>query len=131
MPFDQVKQLPDLVGFRLAFHFLKVEEFRNVGMGKNVVTPLDSLDPKAQGFCQPEKIAKPLLCGARRIRLRSLRGLTRQGIHWERLADMLKVPPRWLECQVKAVHSGNSWLGSGDRNKPEIFTTKAPQDLEG
>jgi hypothetical protein len=54
-----VEQLPDLVGFHLALHFLKVEEFRNVGMSKNVVTPLDSLNPKPKRFCQSEKIAKP------------------------------------------------------------------------
>ena len=59
MPFDQVEQLPDLVGFHLALYFLKVEEFRNVGMGKDVMTTLDSLDPKSKHFCQPEKIAKP------------------------------------------------------------------------
>ena len=59
MPFDQVEQLPDLVGFHLALHFLEVEEFRNVGMSEDVVTPLDSLDPKSKRFGQPEKIAKP------------------------------------------------------------------------
>ena len=59
MPFHQVKQLPDLVGFHLAPHLLKVEEFRNVGMDKDVMTALDSLDPKSNRFCQPEKIAKP------------------------------------------------------------------------
>ncbi len=59
MPFHQVKQLPDLVGFRLTLHFLEVQEFRNLGMDKDVMTALNSLDPKSNRFCQPEKIAKP------------------------------------------------------------------------
>jgi len=59
MPFDQMKQLPDLVGFHLAPHFLKVEKFRYVGVGKDMMTALDSLDPKSKRFCQPEEIAKP------------------------------------------------------------------------
>jgi hypothetical protein len=54
-----LKQLLDLVGFHLALHFLKVEEFRAIGMGENVVTPLDSLYPKPKRFCQAEKITKP------------------------------------------------------------------------
>ncbi len=65
MPFHQVKQLPDLVWFHLAPHFLKVEEFRNVGMDKDVMTALDSLDPKSKRFCQPEKIAKPHIVRSR------------------------------------------------------------------
>lgn len=65
MPFHQVKQLPDLVGFHLAPHFLKVEEFRNVGMDKDVMTALDALDPKSKRFCQPEKIAKPHIVRSR------------------------------------------------------------------
>jgi hypothetical protein len=41
-----MKQLSDLVGFHLALDFLKVEQFRNVGMGEDVVASLDSLGSK-------------------------------------------------------------------------------------
>jgi len=59
MPFDQLKQLSDLVGFCLAPHFLEVEELGNAWMRKNVVTSLSSCDPEAECFRQPDEIAKP------------------------------------------------------------------------
>jgi hypothetical protein len=59
MPFDQLKQLSDLVGFCLAPHFLEVEELGNAWMRKNVVTSLSSCDPEAKCFRQPDEIAKP------------------------------------------------------------------------
>ena len=38
MPLDQVKQLPDLIGFHLALYFLMVEHLRDIGMDEDVVT---------------------------------------------------------------------------------------------
>jgi hypothetical protein len=58
MSFYQVKQLPDLVGF-FAPYFLKVQKLEYVGMCKNVMTALDSLDPKSKRFRQSQTIAKP------------------------------------------------------------------------
>ncbi len=59
MSFDQVKQLPDLLGFHLALHFLKIQELRDIRMGEDVVASLYALDTKSKRFRQPQKIAKP------------------------------------------------------------------------
>ena len=59
IPFNQMEQLPDLVRFHFALHFLEVEELGNAWVREDVVASLNSRNPEAERFRQSEQIAKP------------------------------------------------------------------------
>jgi len=59
MPFDDLKQLPNLVRFRLSPHVLEIYEFRYTRMDEDVVAAVDPGKPEAERLRESTRLSEP------------------------------------------------------------------------
>jgi hypothetical protein len=59
MPFNELEQLPDLVGLGLAVNFLEIQELLDPRVHEDVMAPAYATEMEPEGLCQGASLGEP------------------------------------------------------------------------
>lgn len=88
MPLDELEQLSDLIGLRLAVDLLGIQELRDTGVHEDVMASAYTGEAESECFCERTRLGEP-----------RVQGWPRQSLH-----ENLDASIRYLRIYVECVY---------------------------